>query len=222
MAGVGRHHEEERRRAEEERRRKEEAAKAETARQRQEQIDRKRLEEWLATKKFHEFVIVRDGMRHLVKSSWLEVLERRTRIETVWRRADRWADSCLRTKGHGRAGGQDDEAEAEELVVTTMTSTRLQLLLESTEQRDTRSRPRECDGSSTWKDDDHDNTNHKWVGGLTLHHPAWMECHAGGSRSIPTVHQRRQRREAVGSPRRLTKLPNTTMKTTPLRDCVER
>ena len=49
-----------------------------------------------------------------------------------------------------------------------------------------------------------------------------MECHAGGSRSIPTVHQRRQRREAVGCPRRLTKPPNTTMKTTRLRDCVER
>ena len=81
-AGARRHHEEERR-AEEERRRKEEAAKAEAARQRQEQIYRKRLEEWLATKKFHEFVTVRDGMRHLVKSSWLEVLERRTRIETV-------------------------------------------------------------------------------------------------------------------------------------------
>ena len=55
----------------------------------------------------------------------------------------------LTNEGHGRAGGQDDAAEAEEFVVTTMTSTRLQLLLESTEQRDTRSRPRGCDGSST-------------------------------------------------------------------------
>ena len=55
----------------------------------------------------------------------------------------------LTNEGHGRARGQDDAAEAEELVVTTMTSTRLQLLLESTKQLDTRSRPRGCDESST-------------------------------------------------------------------------